>query len=142
MSNEILDEVYAAREWLWNLGGGTMRGVCAFLMECERRAKARGVKWIQSKEELEAIGAEVRARLAREAEEGLCVGEAAGEGYVAEEAHTEAQRDGDTEGKMAHVEGRRGGEEVSGLAVDPVLGQVKEGGEWFGDGSGEWEAMS
>ncbi len=70
MSNEILDEVYAAREWLWNLGGGTMHGVCEFLMECRRRANQRGVKWLDSKEELEAIGAEVRARLAREAAEG------------------------------------------------------------------------
>ena len=70
MSNEILDEVYAAREWLWNLGGGTMHGVCEFLMECRRRADQRGVKWLDSKEELEAIGAEVRARLAREAAEG------------------------------------------------------------------------
>ena len=70
MSDGILDEVYAAREWLWNLGGETMRGVCEFLMECRRRADARGVKWIESKEELEAIGAEVRARLAREGAEG------------------------------------------------------------------------
>ena len=90
MSNGILDEVYAAREWLWNLGGETMRGVCEFLMECRRRADARGVKWIESEEELEAIGAEVRARLAKEELEGaVCVGEerakygpAEGEGKV------------------------------------------------------------
>lgn len=85
MSNEILDEVYAAREKLWQLGGGTFRGVGEYLRECGRRAKERGVLWIASEEEREAIGAEVRARLAREAEEGLCVGEAAGEGYVAAE---------------------------------------------------------
>lgn len=86
MSNGILDEVYAAREWLWNLGGETMRGVCEFLMECRRRADARGVKWIESKEELEAIGAEVRARLAAEELEGaLCVREER-EGYGRAEA--------------------------------------------------------
>jgi hypothetical protein len=56
-----------------------------YLRECGRRAKERGVLWIASEEEREAIGAEVRARLAREAEEGLCVGEEAGEGYVATE---------------------------------------------------------
>ena len=87
MSNGILDEVYAAREWFWNLGGETMRGVCEFLMECRRRADARGVKWIESKEELEAIGAEVRARLAAEEMEGaLCVREER-EGY----GHAEAR---------------------------------------------------
>ena len=64
-----------------------MRGVCEFLMECRRRADARGVKWIESKEELEAIGAEVRARLAAEEMEGaLCVREER-EGY----GHAEAR---------------------------------------------------
>lgn len=65
--DEIMQEVYRAREHLWNLGGGTMRGVCEYLMECGRRSQARGVKWIESKEEREAIGIEVRERMVREA---------------------------------------------------------------------------
>lgn len=86
MSDEILDEVYAARERLWQLGGGTMRGVCEYLRECGRRAKARGVMWIESEEEREAIAAEVRARLAAEGMEGaLCVREER-EGYGRAEA--------------------------------------------------------
>ena len=110
MSNEILDEVYAAREKLWQRGGGTMRGVCEYLRECGRRAKERGVLWIASEEEREAIGAEVRARLARESEGAMCVGEESGE-YRAEEAPTEARRDGDAEGKRAHAEAQRRGED-------------------------------
>jgi hypothetical protein len=96
MSNEILDEVYAARERLWQRGGGTVHGVCEYLRECGRRAKARGVLWIESEEEREAIGAEVRARLAAEGA-AMCVGESEGE-YVAKE-----------EGEEAHAEARRGG---------------------------------
>ena len=69
--DEIMQEVYRAREHLWNLGGGTMRGVCEYLMECGRRAQARGVKWIESEGEREAIGIEVRERLAREAEDAV-----------------------------------------------------------------------
>ena len=69
-SNEILEEVYRAREKLWQLGGGTLRGMGEYLRECGRRAKERRVLWIESEEEREAIGAEVRARLAREAAEG------------------------------------------------------------------------
>ena len=76
MSNEILDEVHAARERLWQRAGGTMRGLGEYLMECGRRARERGVMWIDSEEELDAIGAEVRARLAREEAMGaVCVGE-------------------------------------------------------------------
>ena len=96
MSNEILDEVYAAREKLWQRAGGTMRGLGEYLMECERRAKARGVKWIESEEEREAIGAEVRARLAAEAAgKAMCAGEAEREYRAEEEGLT--QRHGDTE---------------------------------------------
>ena len=69
--DEIMQEVYRAREHLWNLGGGTMRGVCEYLMECGRRAQARGVKWIESEGEREAIGIEMRERLAREAEDAV-----------------------------------------------------------------------
>jgi hypothetical protein len=117
MSNGILDEVYAAREWLWNLGGETMRGVCEFLMECRRRADARGVKWIESKEELEAIGAEVRARLAEEELKGaLCVREER-EGYGRAEARggrgsatkgTKKAHGEKGKGSRAGSEGRRG----------------------------------
>ena len=81
MTDPLLEEVYRAREKLWQRGGGTMRGVCEYLRECGRRAKERGVLWITSEEEREAIGAEVRARLAREGEAGegtLCVGEERG----------------------------------------------------------------
>ena len=86
MSNEILDEVYAAREHLWQLGGGTLRGVGEYLRECGRRAKERGVLWIESEEEREAIAAEVRARLAKEELEGaVCVREER-EGYGRAEA--------------------------------------------------------
>lgn len=84
MSNEILDEVYAARERLWQRGGGTVHGVCEYLRECGRRAKARGVLWIESEEEREAIGAEVRARLAAEGT-AMGVGEAEAGAYVARE---------------------------------------------------------
>ena len=66
MTNPLLEEVYRAREKLWQRAGGTMRGLGEYLMEYRRRADARGVKWIESEEELEAIGAEVRARLAAE----------------------------------------------------------------------------
>ena len=76
-----------------------MRGLGEYLMEYRRRADARGVKWIESEEELEAIGAEVRARLAAE-EKAMCVGEEAGK-YVAREA-----------GEEAHAEARRGGEKA------------------------------
>lgn len=31
MTDPILEEVYAARQRLWNLGGGTIAGVCAYL---------------------------------------------------------------------------------------------------------------
>lgn len=114
MPNEILDEVYAAREKLWQRGGGTMRGLGEYLRECGRRAKARGVMWIESEEEREAIGAEVRARLAAEAAgEAMCVGEPMGEyRAVGAETHTEAQRDGGTEGEgensRGDAEARRG----------------------------------
>ena len=107
MSNEILDEVYAAREKLWQLGGGTMRGVCEYLRECGRRAKARGVMWIESEEEREAIGAEVRARLAAE-EKAMCVGEATGE-YVAKEA--EGKMDSAAKGAKDFEEGLDGARE-------------------------------
>lgn len=123
MSNEILDEVYAAREKLWQLGGGTMRGVCEYLRECGRRAKARGVLWIESEEEREAIGAEVRARLAAEAAgEAVCVGEpegeyrAGGKNLTQRHGEAEAQRGSATKGtkKAKGEEGeknltRRGG---------------------------------
>lgn len=100
MTDPLLEEVYRAREKLWQRAGGTMRGLGEYLMECERRAKERGVKWIESLEEREAIGAEVRARLAREAAEGLCVGEAAGAGYVAAEGgSTKGQKGEKEEGK-------------------------------------------
>jgi hypothetical protein len=91
MTDPLLEEVYQAREKLWQRAGGTMRGLGEYLMEYGRRARARGVQWIDSEEELEAIGAEVRERLAREAEGAMCVGEEAG-GY---EAHTEGRRDGE-----------------------------------------------
>lgn len=109
--DKIMQEVYRARERLWQLGGGTMRGVCEYLRECGRRAKARGVLWIESEEEREAIGAEVRARLAAEAAgETMCVGEEAGK-YVAreagEEAHAEARRGGG--GAQKGKKGREGG---------------------------------
>jgi len=68
-----------------------------YLRECGRRAKERGVLWIESEEEREAIGAEVRARLAKEAEGAVCVGEPQGE-YRAEEAHAEARRRGEGKG--------------------------------------------
>lgn len=70
MTDPLLEEVYRAREKLWQRGGGTLRGMGEYLRECGRRAKERGVLWIESEEEREAIGAEVRARLAREAAEG------------------------------------------------------------------------
>lgn len=91
-----------------------MRGVCDFLCECRRRADARGGKWIESKEELEAIGAEVRARLAREAGGAMCVGEETG-GYRAEEAHAEVRRDGGAEGES--TKGQKGGRGVAGGAA-------------------------
>lgn len=101
MTNPLLEEVYRAREKLWQRAGGTMRGLGEYLMEYRRRADARGVKWLDSEEELEAIGAEVRARLAAEAAgETMCVGEEAGK-YVAREA-----------GEEAHAEARRGGEKA------------------------------
>ena len=31
MTDPILEEVYAARKRLWDLGGGTIAGVCAYL---------------------------------------------------------------------------------------------------------------
>lgn len=98
MTDPLLEEVYRAREKLWQRGGGTLRGMGEYLRECGRRAKERGVLWIESAEEREAIGAEVRARLAREAGGAMCVGEAAGE-YRAEEAHAEAQRRGEGQGE-------------------------------------------
>ena len=79
------------------------------------------------------VGMDLRVRL------GGVLRVGAGGGITRRHGETEGRR-----GERAHAEARRRGEgrtEVSGLAVDPVLGQVKEGGEWFGDGSGEWEAM-
>ena len=124
MSNEILDAVYAAREKLWQRAGGTMRGLGEYLMECDRRAKARGVKWLDSEEEKEAIGAEVRARLAAEA---------AGKAMCAGEPKVEYQVEGSGAGGQTGL--------LRDLEVDPVLSQVKEPDDWFGDESEEWEAM-
>jgi hypothetical protein len=76
MTDPLLEEVYQAREKLWQRGGKTLRGVGEYLRECGRRAKERGVLWIESEEEREAIAAEVRARLAKEELDGaLCVRE-------------------------------------------------------------------
>ena len=134
MTDPLLEEVYRAREKLWQRGGGTMRGVGEYLRECGRRAKERGVLWIESEEEREAIGAEVRARLAAEGPDVSCVKEAqAVYGGAAEEV----------EGPKA--EARRGALPSPGgfrsLEVDPVLSRVKEPEDWFGDESGEWEAV-
>ena len=110
MTDPLLEEVYRAREKLWQRAGGTMRGLGEYLMECDRRAKARGLKWLDSEEEKEAIGAEVRARLAAEAAgEAMCVGEPQGEyRAVGEETHTESQRDGGTEGEGKSSRGDAG----------------------------------
>ena len=97
MTNPLLEEVYRAREKLWQRAGGTMRGLGEYLMEYRRRADARGVKWIESEEELEAIAAEVRARLAKEELEGaVCVGEER-EGYGGMEKDS---REGRKEGAL------------------------------------------
>ena len=104
MSNEILDAIHAAREKLWERAGGTMRGFGEYLMECERRAKARGVKWLDSEEEKEAIGAEVRARLAAEEQGVACVLEGRA-GYGA----GDVVAGGAATSRTLRGEGRRGG---------------------------------
>ena len=86
MSNEILDEVYRARDLLWERAGGTMRGLGEFLRECRRRADAGEYAWDLLSPQSEAIAAEVRARLAKEELEGaVCVREER-EGYGRAEA--------------------------------------------------------
>ena len=114
MTDPLLEEVYRAREKLWQRAGGTLQGLGDYLMECDRRAKARGVLWIESEEEKEAIGAEVRARLAKEELQGaLCVREGR-EGYG--RAAARGGRGSATKGtKKAHGEkgkGARGRAEV------------------------------
>lgn len=106
---EILKEVYRARKRLWTRGGGTIRGVGEYLRECGRRAKERGVLWIESEEEREAIGAEVRARLAKEELKGaLCVREEREEYGRAEARRGRGAGEAATKGTKNSKRGKRG----------------------------------
>ena len=134
MTDPLLEEVYRAREKLWQRAGGTLQGLGDYLMECDRRAKARGVLWIESEEEKEAIGAEVRARLAKEGLEGaVCVREERA-GYGRAEARrgrgagipaTKSTKD-TKRGKRGQGAGIRSGKSPNHQTIKPSNQQTKK----------------